>query len=116
LHATHRIADDARGTLQRLGNRAAGRLQERLALVDRCQLAQGAGFRTAAVMPQITLPWPEAALMGFDTVLAAADLGYRGLPFNWVTMPDQFTLAAFERMELGDGPRQRRQGSARCQA
>jgi hypothetical protein len=35
--------------------------------------------------------------MGFDTVLPAADLGYRGLPFNWVTMPDQFTLAALDR-------------------
>ena len=28
----------------------------------------------------------------------AADLGYRGLPMNWVTMPDQFTLAAFDRL------------------
>jgi hypothetical protein len=35
--------------------------------------------------------------MGFDTVLAAADLGYRGEPFNWVTMPDQFTFAALDR-------------------
>lgn len=66
-------------------------------------LAQGAGFRTAAVMPAITLPWPEAARMGFGTVLAAADLGYRGAPFNWVTMPDQFTLLALDRL-LRDGP------------
>jgi hypothetical protein len=35
--------------------------------------------------------------MGFDTILAAKDLGYRGQPFNWVTMPDQFTLAALDR-------------------
>lgn len=56
------------------------------------------GFRTAAVMPQITLSWPEADRMGFDDVLPAADLGYRGLPFNWVTMPDQFTLAAIDRL------------------
>ncbi|KIN71090.1 Sulfatase [Sulfitobacter guttiformis KCTC 32187] len=56
------------------------------------------GFRTAAVMPQITLEWPEATRMGFDDVLPAADLGYRGLPFNWVTMPDQFTLAAIDRL------------------
>jgi hypothetical protein len=49
-------------------------------------------------MPQITLDWPEADLMGFETVLAAADLGYRGLPFNWVTMPDQFTFAALDRL------------------
>ena len=55
-------------------------------------LAQAAGWRTAAVMPAITLAWPEAGYFGYDRVLAAADLGYRGLPFNWVTMPDQFTL------------------------
>ncbi|AHM02990.1 putative membrane protein [Roseibacterium elongatum DSM 19469] len=65
-------------------------------------LASEAGFRTAAVMPQITLDWPEAALMGFETVLAAEDLGYAGLPFNWVTMPDQFTFAALDRL-LRDG-------------
>lgn len=66
-------------------------------------LARGAGFRTAAVMPAITRPWPEAGRMGFDRVLAAADLGYRGKPFDWVTMPDQFTLAAVDRL-LRDQP------------
>jgi len=63
-------------------------------------LARAAGWRTIGVMPAITLPWPEAAFFGYDRVLAAADLGYAGRPFNWVTMPDQFTLAAFERAEL----------------
>ena len=68
-------------------------------------LAQAAGWRTAAVVPAITLPWPEAGYFGYDRVLAAADLGYRGKPFNWVTMPDQFTLAAFERRLLDPEPR-----------
>ncbi|MDQ7260869.1 sulfatase-like hydrolase/transferase [Paracoccus sp. PS-1] len=63
--------------------------------------ARRAGFRTAAVMPAITRPWPEAAQMGFDRILAAPDLGYRGPPFNWVTMPDQFTLAAADRLLRG---------------
>lgn len=45
--------------------------------------------------------------MGFETVLPAADLGYRGLPFNWVTMPDQFTLAALDRL-LRDTPSDRK--------
>ncbi|NHF72010.1 sulfatase-like hydrolase/transferase [Paracoccus xiamenensis] len=67
--------------------------------------AQRAGFRTAAVMPAITRPWPEARRMGFDRVLAADDLGYRGKPFNWVTMPDQFTLAASDRLLGGDHDR-----------
>jgi hypothetical protein len=56
------------------------------------------GFRTATVMPQITLDWPEADRMGFDLILPAKDLGYAGLPFNWVTMPDQFTLSALDRL------------------
>ncbi|MEO0911499.1 MAG: sulfatase [Pseudomonadota bacterium] len=68
--------------------------------------ANAAGFRTATVMPQITLDWPEADLMGFEEVFVAADLGYRGLPMNWVTMPDQFTLAALDRLvRTGDDPR-----------
>ena len=65
-------------------------------------IAADAGFRTAAVMPQITLDWPESATMGFETVLAAADLGYAGKPFNWVTMPDQFTFAALDRLLRDD--------------
>jgi hypothetical protein len=60
--------------------------------------AAEAGFHTAAVMPQITLDWPESSVMGFETILAAADLGYEGLSFNWVTMPDQFTFAAMDRL------------------
>ncbi|MBM3604087.1 MAG: LTA synthase family protein [Alphaproteobacteria bacterium] len=61
-------------------------------------IAAEAGFHTAAVMPAIVRPWPEASTMGFQTILAAPDLGYRGQPFNWVTMPDQFTLAAADRL------------------
>ncbi len=71
-------------------------------------LAQTAGFETAAVMPQITMEWPEAAFMGFDRVFAAKDLGYKGLPFNWIEMPDQFTFAALDRLVLDQpaaGPR-----------
>ena len=68
-------------------------------------LAQAAGWQTVAVMPAITLAWPEADYFGYDRVLAAADLGYRGKPFNWVTMPDQFTLASLERQVLDATPR-----------
>lgn len=68
-------------------------------------LARRAGWRTVAVMPAITLAWPESGYFGYDRVLAADDLQYRGLPFNWVTMPDQFTLAQFERLALAEAPR-----------
>lgn len=63
-------------------------------------LAQDAGFATAAIMPAITMDWPEANLMGFDRILPATELGYEGLPFNWVTMPDQFTMTAVDRLVL----------------
>ena len=57
--------------------------------------AQDAGYRTAAIMPAITVGWPEALVMGFDVVIHAADMGYQGDRFRWVTMPDQFTLARY---------------------
>ncbi|EPX77082.1 sulfatase-like hydrolase/transferase [Litoreibacter arenae] len=57
--------------------------------------AQEAGYRTAAIMPAITMAWPESSKMGFELVFAAADIPYKGDRFNWVTMPDQFTLATY---------------------
>jgi energy-converting hydrogenase Eha subunit A len=61
--------------------------------------AQAAGFHTAAIMPAIVMGWPEADFFGFDAIHVAADLGYEGERFNWVTMPDQFTMKAFDRLE-----------------
>lgn len=59
-----------------------------------------AGWRTVAIMPAITMAWPEGAFYGYDEVYDADGLGYRGKPFNWVTMPDQFTWHALDRLEL----------------
>jgi hypothetical protein len=58
-----------------------------------------AGWRTVGVMPGVTRAWPEGAFFGYDQVYAARDLGYRGPRFNWGTMPDQYTLSAFQRFE-----------------
>ncbi len=60
--------------------------------------AQEAGFHTAAVMPAHTIPWPEGDYFGFDTILNAADMGYEGENYNWVTMPDQFSLKVLDRL------------------
>ncbi|WP_372614278.1 alkaline phosphatase [Halomonas sp.] len=54
------------------------------------------GHRTLAVMPAITLAWPEGEAYDFDEIHAASDIDYAGPPLNWVTMPDQFTLHHFE--------------------
>lgn len=65
-------------------------------------VAQEAGYRTATIMPAITLPWPEARFMGFSDIYEAADLGYQGEAFNWTTMPDQYTLSTVDRLLPGD--------------
>ncbi|OAI17804.1 MULTISPECIES: sulfatase-like hydrolase/transferase [Methylomonas] len=64
-----------------------------------------AGWRTVAVQPAHTMAWPQGEYFGYDKIYAAQDLGYRGPPFNWITMPDQYTLAALGRFELGPGQR-----------
>ncbi|MGV1754421.1 sulfatase [Agrobacterium sp. CG674] len=64
------------------------------------RLFQQAGWQTVAVMPAITMAWPEADYFGYNQILSATGLEYRGKPFNWVTMPDQYTLSAFDRLAL----------------
>ncbi|WP_348761297.1 sulfatase-like hydrolase/transferase [uncultured Salinisphaera sp.] len=56
------------------------------------RLFREAGWTTIAAVPAIVEDWPEADYFGFDAVYDARRLGYRGRRFNWVTMPDQFTL------------------------
>jgi hypothetical protein len=58
-----------------------------------------AGWRTVGVMPGNTQAWPEGAFFGYDRIYAAPDLAYRGPNFSFATMPDQYTLSAFERLE-----------------
>ena len=41
-------------------------------------------------MPAISMAWPEGQYYGYDHVYNAHNFGYRGLPFNWVTLPDQY--------------------------
>jgi hypothetical protein len=56
-----------------------------------------AGYRTVALMPAITMAWPEGVRFGYDEVYARDDIDYAGPPLNWVTMPDQFTWSFLER-------------------
>ena len=57
---------------------------------------EAAGYRTAAIMPAITLAWPEGERLGYDEIWAHRDIPYAGPPLHWVTMPDQFTWAFME--------------------
>ncbi|WP_435823542.1 sulfatase-like hydrolase/transferase [Micromonospora echinofusca] len=58
-----------------------------------------AGWRTVGVMPAATHPWPEGAFFGYQRFYDGRSLGYRGPKFGYAPMPDQYTLAAFERLE-----------------
>ncbi len=64
------------------------------------RLFKQAGWRTLAVMPAITMAWPEGNFYGYDYIYQADNLGYQGKPFNWVTMPDQYTLFSLQTREL----------------
>jgi hypothetical protein len=64
-----------------------------------------AGWRTVAVMPALKNPWTEQEFFKFDQVYRAPELGYHGQPFNWITMPDQYTLSEVERRELAPADR-----------
>lgn len=56
---------------------------------------------TVGVMPGVQKGWPEQEFFGLDNVYNAFELGYKGPKFSWSTMPDQYTLEAFERLEHG---------------
>jgi hypothetical protein len=56
---------------------------------------------TVGVMPGVQKGWPEQEYYGLDKVYDAFGLGYRGPKFSWSTMPDQFALEAFQRLEHG---------------
>lgn len=56
---------------------------------------------TVGVMPGVQKAWPEADWYGLDKVYDAFDVGYRGPKFSWSTMPDQYALEAFQRLEHG---------------
>jgi hypothetical protein len=58
-------------------------------------------WRTVGIMPGVTRAWPEAKYYGLDHVYDSHHLGYAGPTFGWSTMPDQYVLSAFQRLEHG---------------
>ncbi|MEU4086090.1 sulfatase-like hydrolase/transferase [Streptomyces aureus] len=55
-------------------------------------------YDTVGVMPGIQKGWPEQKFYGIDKLYDAFHLGYKGPKFSWSTMPDQYALAAYERL------------------
>jgi hypothetical protein len=56
---------------------------------------------TVGVMPGVQKGWPEQKFYGLDKVYNAFQMGYQGPKFSWSTMPDQYALEAFQRLEHG---------------
>lgn len=59
-----------------------------------------AGYRTVAVMPGLLTPWPEGDFYGYDEIYSHAELDYRGPPFGWWDLNDQFALARVDALEI----------------
>ena len=59
-----------------------------------------AGYRTLGVMPGLRLAWPEGAFYGYESILDAQGLDYRGPELGWWRIPDQFALARLDAAEL----------------
>jgi phosphoglycerol transferase MdoB-like AlkP superfamily enzyme len=58
------------------------------------------GYRTIAMMPGMQQSWPEGVFYGFNEIYDGQRLGYKGPPFGWWTIPDQFTAARLDAAEI----------------
>ncbi len=63
-----------------------------------------AGWRTVADDPSDNHHWAIGTYFyHYDQTYNRHDVGYRGPAFSYASMPDQYTLAAFQRLELAPG-------------
>ena len=80
-------------------DRANARLmaQERDTLVT---VFQRGGYRALAIVPGLLVAWPEGAFYGYDEIYDYQRLDYRGPPFGWWSINDQYALARVDRLEI----------------
>jgi phosphatidylglycerophosphate synthase len=63
-----------------------------------------AGWRTVSDAPADDDSWPPGtSFYHFDQIYNRSNVGYLGPRFSYARMPDQYTLAAFQRLELAPG-------------
>ncbi len=63
-----------------------------------------AGWRTVSDSPSDDDSWPPGtAFYHFDKLYNHDNVGYHGPKFSYATVPDQYTLAEFQRLELAPG-------------
>ena len=58
------------------------------------------GYRTVAIVPGLLVDWPEGAFYGYDEIYDHERLGYRGPPFGWWSINDQYALARVDALEV----------------
>jgi hypothetical protein len=77
---------------------------DRLVAGDRSTLSSAfrrAGWRTVADVPSNREDWPQGtSFYHYDTIYDARNVGYAGPDFSYASMPDQYVLSAFQRLEL----------------
>jgi phosphatidylglycerophosphate synthase len=60
-----------------------------------------AGWRTVSDIPSDELPWSQgSSFYHYDQLYDRRNVGYHGPKFSYASMPDQYSLAAFQRLEL----------------
>ena len=63
-----------------------------------------AGWRTVSDSPSDGPSWPAGkSFYHYDQLLSRHNVGYQGPTFSYSAMPDQYTFAAFQRLELAPG-------------
>jgi phosphatidylglycerophosphate synthase len=81
------------------------RRYDQLVKSDRFTLSRAfkrAGWRTVDEVPSDNRAWPPgSSFYHYDRVYDRRYLGYRGPTFAYASMPDQYVLAALQRLELG---------------
>jgi hypothetical protein len=58
-----------------------------------------AGWRTVGMLPGNDRDWPEGALYGYHQIYDGRNIGYQGPAFTFSSIPDQYTMSAFQRLE-----------------
>jgi hypothetical protein len=63
------------------------------------------GYKTVALMPGMWSPWPEGSFYGFQDMYGGERLAYKGPEFGWWALPDQFTIARLDALEVAPSSR-----------
>ena len=64
---------------------------------------RAAGYRAVEIQPGLKTPELGQEFWGFDAIEGAAAQEYRGPPFGWFGIPDQYTLRRFDDTDAAPG-------------